>query len=656
MKPSLLPMDTGPSAVLEKRLLESRNNNKYFITYVLRIPFTYRSISIPVPKILNLNDDDSNVNGGPQHLSTRGRRSDKSFKSKFKVLFVLVVVAFTATFIFISCLRKVAQHHQIEIQLPFQESSTLQFSSDELRQIWMDEIRAGHYPSSRKLPESLHFNELIENPTLPPFQYLAPIVQSHIVSPPDPFASPYPLNDTVIPLGPDRHYFHRQLSSDPYPPRPVPYSAIDLDVVMEHCDFSTNQYVRDCLEILSFGSGLDVRNRVRRSKLSDWKHLYTSPSSPEQNIALSPKFTSNDEACDSDNPRIFHMFWAGPFTDKPYLALTSFLYTQNLGLHLRQDSNQTQTETCRPQFWVWINPGPAASIPNKHAVKKMFDSLAANPWSAPFLHERFRDSIKFKMWNTTEQLDGVPELAPFWRDHELFNSGGVKFHSPKKNEKSRQNQKFGQAEAEAEDQRKNREAEESEAAQAAAEKIESNSKLVSDENIEEEEEEDNDSDDPMLNRVGSSSDADYDRLSVVLSDMARFIVTHRFGGVYLDADTIFLRDWEELWGWNGAFAYRWSRLEKYNTAVLKMHKNSALGSFLFKTALANGLDFHPMTVSKYTKDAQLDGLLLRLPDALFDSAWLTTEDFQMDRPPFPFFKELVFIYVDILCLVNVQIT
>ena len=61
--------------------------------------------------------------------------------------------------------------------------------------------------------------------------------------------------------------------------------------------------------------------------------------------------------------------------------------------------------------------------------------------------------------------------------------------------------------------------------------------------------------------------------------------SHRFGGVYLDADTIFLLDWEELWGWKGAFAYRWSRLKKYNRAVLHMNKGSALGSFLFRTAL-----------------------------------------------------------------------
>lgn len=129
--------------------------------------------------------------------------------------------------------------------------------------------------------------------------------------------------------------------------------------------------------------------------------------------------------------------------------------------------------------------------------------------------------------------------------------------------------------------------------------------------------------DALFERVGSSA-TEYDRLSVVLSDMARFVLTHRFGGVYLDADTILLRDWTELFNWHGAFAYRWSRLERYNTAVLKMARGSAIGNFVFRTAVANGLDFHPMTVSRYTKDAGLEGLLLRLPDALFDPAWLNT--------------------------------
>lgn len=293
-------------------------------------------------------------------------------------------------------------------------------------------------------------------------------------------------------------------------------------------------------------------------------------------------------SCDPDNPRLFHMFWTGPFTDKPYLALLSFLFTQNTGIHL-QDDSPPASPVCRPQFWLWINPGPAASVPNPNAMHDMFEGLKKSPWAAPFLHPRFHDVIKFKMWNTTEQLDGVPELKDEWRvlKDSLFNSGGYVISVPSQDN--------------------------------------STSTASSEEDL--------------LNRAGSKSSNSYDRLSVILSDMARFVLCHRFGGIYLDADTIFLRDWEELWGWTGAFAYRWSRLEKYNTAVLRLHKGSALGTFLFRTAMKNGLDFHPMSISRYTADAYLEGLLLRLPDALFDSAWLNTEYYQRDRPPQPYFTE-----------------
>jgi len=305
--------------------------------------------------------------------------------------------------------------------------------------------------------------------------------------------------------------------------------------------------------------------------------------------------------CDPENPRIFHMFWTGPFTDKPYLAILSFLFTQNVGLDVKE---YPADGVCRPQFWLWINPGPAAAVPNPNALSDMYAQLKTSPWASPFLHPRFKDIIHFKMWNTTEQLDGVPELKDEWRSRDLFNSGGYVIPVPDKI-------KEGQA--------------------AKQDNATDHLSTVT---------KDND----MINRTGSKSPSSYDRLSVILSDMARFILCHRFGGIYLDADTIFLRDWEELWGWKGAFAYRWSRLEKYNTAVLHLNKNSALGKFLFRTALKNNLDFHPMTVSRYTKEAHLEELLLRLPDALFDSAWLSTENHQHKRPPQPFFTECVIFF------------
>ena len=399
------------------------------------------------------------------------------------------------------------------------------------------------------------------------------------------------------------------------------------------------QYVRDCLEVLRVGADLSSGNRLRRGDLNNWKYIYMEEvdtanhmrseemvvmnSSAQAGVKGDPDvglvkmrgvdwelppialpsvpqyrpYASLPTPCDPDNPRLFHMFWTGPFTDKPYTALLSFLYTQNTGLHLQVPPDTT---VCRPQIWMWINPGPAAALPNPSATQEMFSQLKANPWAAPFLHPRFKDVIQFKLWNTTEQLDGIPELKDEWRKKDLFNSGGYIIPVPLSNHTKDSSM------------------------------VDSLGRSTTSRNS-----------DPnnILNRTGSKSSSTYDRLSVILSDMARFILCDRFGGIYLDTDTIFLRDWEELWGWKGAFAYRWSRLKRYNTAVLHLNKGSALGQFIFRTALKNDLDFHPMTISRYTKDAHLEGLLLRLPDALFDSAWLNTEKYQRDRPPQPYFTE-----------------
>lgn len=278
------------------------------------------------------------------------------------------------------------------------------------------------------------------------------------------------------------------------------------------------------------------------------------------------------------------MYWAGPFDDKPYTSLLSFLFTQNLELHIENSRGLA----CRAQFWVWINPYPAATTPAASALTDMYRSLKTNPWAAPFLHPRFKGIIEFKLWNTTEQLDSIPELRDAWRSMDtLFNSGGVSVSIP------------------------------------GPDSVRSASS------------------DGIANRLGSKSETLYDRLSVILSDMARFIVTHRFGGIYIDADTLLLRDWEEIWGWKGAFAYRWSYHDFYNTAVLHLNKGSALGSFLFRTALKNGFDFHPSSVTRYLKDAHLLPLLTELPDALFDPAWLNAEGLQHERPPHPFFTTWV---------------
>src|SRR5258708_26242575 len=139
----------------------------------------------------------------------------------------------------------------------------------------------------------------------------------------------------------------------------------------------------------------------------------------------------------------------------------------------------------------------------------MFEQLKSNPWASPFLHPRFKDVIKFKMWNTTEQLDGVPEIKDEWRvlKDALFNSGGHIISVHHDDDTS------------------------SGPATASASLAGPTAKGDGDE---------------MGNRLGSKSADSYDRLSVILSDMALFLLFRQLAGVYLDADTILLPHSDEL--------------------------------------------------------------------------------------------------------------
>jgi WD repeat and SOF domain-containing protein 1 len=267
---------------------------------------------------------------------------------------------------------------------------------------------------------------------------------------------------------------------------------------------------------------------------------------------------------ESAEEHVFHIFWTGPFTDKPYFTLLSFLFTQDLKLHL----HPTQNSPYVPQIWVWIHE--PQQTPGSRTDEQLHEQLRTNPWSAPFLHQRFREVVRFRRWDTGEQLDALPELRG-WRDLPRLH--------------------------------------------VTDERMVSKSRMVHDDH------------DTNGGPYGSRSQEAYDRASVALSDIARFVLCHRFGGVYLDADVILLRDWAELLRSPSAFAYRWSRLDAYNTAVLRLRRGSALGSFILRAARAQRLDLHPMAISRYLREAGLDLLLARLPDALFDPAWLNVREF-----------------------------
>ncbi|KAK7057493.1 hypothetical protein R3P38DRAFT_2841286 [Favolaschia claudopus] len=510
---------------------------------------------------------------------------------------VLLLTFLGLCFTVFAFVKRFGSHHR---KWPGGGSPTLVFRREDLGKIWRWEVASGHHPSRRSIPRKLGLSSVLDNPSLPPSS-----------------AAPSRFKTTTNGIGPQRVYIDIQSKppSVAYPPRPIPGSIADLDFILETCDFSEGKFVRDCLEVLRIGGGLDNGNRIRRGRIDDWKYIYVEDSTTasvasssslsekkgiirsEHEAYLDEGFTKSRHAawepplslpppepyhphyagksCD-DDPRLFHMYWTGPFTDKPYIAILSFLFTQNTGLH--REGEEGHESSCTPKLWIWVNTGPAAEI-SELATRDLFEQLKTNMWAAPFLHPRFKNIIHFKLWNTAAQLDGLPEIRDDWRSKKtLFKSGP-------------------------------------EGVVAMGSDLKNN----------------------LANRTGSQSADSYDKLSVIMSDIARFVLCHKHGGIYVDADTLFLRDWEEIWGWKGAFSYRWSFHDKYNTAVLRLRKGSALGHFLLRTAVKNGFDFHPFEITKYLKEARLDNLLTRLPDAMFDGAWLNMEGYQRERPPQPFF-------------------
>ena len=108
---------------------------------------------------------------------------------------------------------------------------------------------------------------------------------------------------------------------------------------MEHLDNSTFKPV----ESNEHTSTLGYRRPPVAKKISDPDEglLKKKGAQWEPRLSLPSPLThlpSEDllNPCDPENPRVFHMFWTGPFTDKPYLALLSFLFTQNTGMRLQE--------------------------------------------------------------------------------------------------------------------------------------------------------------------------------------------------------------------------------------------------------------------------------------------------------------------------------
>lgn len=85
-----------------------------------------------------------------------------------------------------------------------------------------------------KVPEQIAFEKQIPNPALPP---------GNTALRPSRFRPPKSALTTTNGLGSKRVYLDVQSRPQnvAYPPRPVPGSVADLDIIMNNCDFSENK-------------------------------------------------------------------------------------------------------------------------------------------------------------------------------------------------------------------------------------------------------------------------------------------------------------------------------------------------------------------------------------------------------------------------------
>lgn len=152
--------------------------------------------------------------------------------------------------------------------------SERKLSSDEVERVWRWEIAAGRYPQRQPVPLTFEsslrvLGAEVQNPAVPAaedsgLQHLSP--------------------GQLRPVGAVRSYhpiqarprLHAAQPNEPQsfgPTRPRAGAVLDMDVVMAHCDFSEDRYVRDCLDVLRLNGGLDDGTRTG-SAPSSWEATY----------------------------------------------------------------------------------------------------------------------------------------------------------------------------------------------------------------------------------------------------------------------------------------------------------------------------------------------------------------------------------------------
>lgn len=120
------------------------------------------------------------------------------------------------------------------------------------------------------------------------------------------------------------------------------------------------------------------------------------------------------------------------------------------------------------------------------------------------------------------------------------------------------------------------------------------------------------------------------------SNYVRHLVLYKYGGIYADMDTMFLRDLgplveDERFG--DEFCYRWSSHRPFaNSAVLALRQASPAAQALLERCRKSGTG-RPQHLLRFAESADLD--LLVLPCPFFDPLWLHHDE-QDTYPSAPF--------------------
>eukprot|EP00456_Euglypha_rotunda_P016641 TRINITY_DN15548_c0_g1_i8.p1 TRINITY_DN15548_c0_g1~~TRINITY_DN15548_c0_g1_i8.p1 ORF type:complete len:193 (-),score=19.46 TRINITY_DN15548_c0_g1_i8:23-535(-) len=110
------------------------------------------------------------------------------------------------------------------------------------------------------------------------------------------------------------------------------------------------------------------------------------------------------------------------------------------------------------------------------------------------------------------------------------------------------------------------------------------------------------------------------------SDAVRVILLEKYGGIWLDADVVLLRDFSPLIASNIEFTYHWQSYDRnnMNTAVLYCFKKSYMLRESIKRAV-NASSFHPKQLTYVNEDIPQENRIFVFPNPLFDPLWRSTD-------------------------------